>query len=51
MAALGRRGVLAIGGGHILRLTPPLVLREATALRGVGLLDEALSEIEREGAQ
>jgi 4-aminobutyrate aminotransferase-like enzyme len=45
--ALARRGVLAVGGGHILRITPPLVISEALALRAVELLDDALDEIER----
>ncbi len=49
MVALGRRGVLAIGGGHILRVTPPLVLQKATALRGIELLDDALTEIDIAG--
>jgi len=47
LVALARRGVLAAGGGHILRLTPPLVISEALARRGVALLDDALGEIER----
>ena len=45
LVALARRGVLVAGGGHILRLTPPLVIDEGTALRGVELLDAALSEV------
>jgi 4-aminobutyrate aminotransferase-like enzyme len=45
--ALARRGLLAVGGGHILRITPPLVLSEELALRGAELLDDALGEIER----
>jgi len=45
--ALARRGVLAVGGGHILRITPPLVISEELALRAVELLDDALEEIER----
>ncbi|HEV3400404.1 MAG TPA: aspartate aminotransferase family protein, partial [Acidimicrobiales bacterium] len=35
LVALARRGVLVAGGGHILRITPPLVIDEALALRGV----------------
>ncbi|MFP5375497.1 MAG: aspartate aminotransferase family protein [Acidimicrobiia bacterium] len=44
--ALARRGVLVAGGGAVLRITPPLVIAEDMALAGVGLLDEALTEVE-----
>lgn len=47
LAALARRGLLAVGGGHILRITPPLVISEELALKGVELLDDALDEVER----
>jgi 4-aminobutyrate aminotransferase-like enzyme len=47
LLALARRGMLAVGGGHILRITPPLVISEELALRAVELLDDALHEIER----
>ena len=46
LVALARRGVLTAGGGAVLRLTPPLVISEKLALKGVALLDEALSEVE-----
>ena len=46
LLALARRGVLTAGGGHILRVTPPLVIGDTLAARGIALLDEALSEIE-----
>jgi 4-aminobutyrate aminotransferase-like enzyme len=45
--ALARRGLLAVGGGHVLRITPPLVIGEELALRGAELLDDALGEVER----
>ncbi len=45
LVALARRGVLVAGGGHILRITPPLVIDEDTALRGVELLDAALTDV------
>lgn len=48
LVALARRGVLAAGGGHILRITPPLVIGERLALRGIDLVGDALSEIEQE---
>jgi acetylornithine/succinyldiaminopimelate/putrescine aminotransferase len=40
--------VLTAGAGPILRLTPPLVLTEAQAARGLELLDAALTEVETE---
>ncbi len=47
LIALANRGVLTAGAAPILRLTPPLVISEDMALRGVALLDEALSEVEQ----
>lgn len=47
LVALARRGVLLAGGGHILRVAPPLVISETMALRGVELLDDALTEVEQ----
>ncbi len=47
LVALARRGVLTAGGGHILRITPPLVIGDTLASRGIELLDDALSELER----
>lgn len=47
VSSLARRGLLAAGGGPVVRLTPPLVLSERLALRGVGLLDDALDELEQ----
>lgn len=46
MTALARRGVLIAGGGPVVRLTPPLVISEQQALRGLDRLDEALTEVE-----
>lgn len=46
LVALARRGVLTAGAGAVLRITPPLVISEALARRGLALLDDALSEIE-----
>lgn len=48
IVALARRGVLVVGGGHVLRLSPPLVISERLALRGVELLADALGELEGE---
>ena len=46
LVALARRGVIAAGGGHILRITPPLVISEELALRGLDILDAALADVE-----
>lgn len=48
MTALARRGVLTASPGPVLRLSPPLVIPERLALRGIELLDDALTEVERE---
>ena len=48
LVELARVGVLAAGGSHVVRITPPLVISERLALRGVGLLEEALAQVERE---
>ncbi len=47
MLALARRGVLIAGGGPVVRITPPLVLSERLALKGVALVDDALGEVEQ----
>ncbi|HET9444208.1 MAG TPA: aspartate aminotransferase family protein, partial [Acidimicrobiales bacterium] len=50
LLALARRGVLVAGAGPVLRITPPLVIGEEMALTGVGLLGEALAEVEADAA-
>ncbi|HVL99776.1 MAG TPA: aspartate aminotransferase family protein [Egibacteraceae bacterium] len=47
LAALARRGVLVAGGGAVVRITPPLVVSQTLARRGLALLDEALTEVEQ----
>ena len=46
LLAMGRRGVLTAGAAPIMRITPPLVISEELALRGIGLMDEAFTEVE-----
>lgn len=46
LQALAARGVLTVSGGPVLRITPPLVISEGLASRGVQILDGALSEVE-----
>ncbi len=41
------RGLAWIPAGHILRLSPPIVIDEAALLRGFDLIDEAIGEAER----
>ncbi|MEJ7844016.1 MAG: aspartate aminotransferase family protein [Acidimicrobiales bacterium] len=45
LLALAARGVLVAGAGPVLRITPPLVISERAALRGIELLDDALAEV------
>jgi 4-aminobutyrate aminotransferase-like enzyme len=47
LVALASRGVLTAGAAPIMRITPPLVMGEKMALRGVELLDDALTEVEQ----
>ncbi len=49
LLALARRGVLIAGGGPVVRITPPLVISEQLALKGVALVDDALTEVEQAG--
>ncbi len=49
LVALARRGMLTAGAGPILRLTPPLVISEAHATKGLSILDAALTEVETGG--
>ena len=49
LVALARRGMLTAGAGPILRLTPPLVISEAHATKGLSILDAALTEVEAGG--
>lgn len=43
-----RRGLAWIPAGHILRLSPPIIMDEAIAAKGMDIVDEALYETERE---
>ncbi|HNQ34466.1 MAG TPA: aspartate aminotransferase family protein [bacterium] len=43
-----RKGLAWIPAGHILRMSPPLVINEELALKGVGMIEEAIAETERE---
>ncbi len=43
-----RKGLAWIPAGHILRMSPPIVMDERTLLRGLDLIDEAIGETEKE---
>ena len=43
-----RKGLAWIPAGHILRLSPPIVMDEQIAAKGMDLVDEAIGETERE---
>jgi 4-aminobutyrate aminotransferase/4-aminobutyrate aminotransferase/(S)-3-amino-2-methylpropionate transaminase len=43
-----RRGVAWIPAGHNLRITPPLVMSEEVASKGLDIIEEAIAETERE---
>jgi 4-aminobutyrate aminotransferase-like enzyme len=43
-----RRGLAWIPAGHILRMSPPIVMDEATLLKGLDIIDEAIGETAKE---
>jgi 4-aminobutyrate aminotransferase-like enzyme len=43
-----RKGLAWIPAGHILRMSPPLVMNEKELLRGLDIIDEAIGETEKE---
>lgn len=42
------KGLAWIPAGHILRMSPPIVMDEETLLRGLDIIDEAIGETQRE---
>jgi 4-aminobutyrate aminotransferase-like enzyme len=42
------KGLAWIPAGHILRMSPPLIMEPALALKGLEIIDEAIGETERE---
>ena len=42
------KGLAWIPAGHILRMSPPIVMDDDTLLKGMDLIDEAIGETERE---
>ena len=43
-----RKGLAWIPAGHILRMSPPIVMDEETLLKGLDIIDEAIGETETE---
>jgi 4-aminobutyrate aminotransferase-like enzyme len=43
-----RNGLAWIPAGHILRMSPPIVMDEDTLLKGLDIIDEAIGETEKE---
>ncbi|MFW5692602.1 MAG: aspartate aminotransferase family protein [Thermoguttaceae bacterium] len=43
-----RRGLAWIPAGHILRMSPPIVMEDAVLLKGLDIIDEAIGETARE---
>lgn len=42
------KGLAWIPAGHILRMSPPVVMDEKTLLKGLDMIDEAIGEVEKE---
>jgi 4-aminobutyrate aminotransferase-like enzyme len=43
-----RKGLAWIPAGHILRMSPPVIMEDEALLRGMDLIDEAIGETARE---
>ncbi len=43
-----RKGLAWIPAGHILRMSPPLIMDEKYALMGLNIIEEAIGEVEKE---
>ena len=43
-----RKGLAWIPAGHILRMSPPIVMDEATLLKGLDIIEESIAETARE---
>jgi 4-aminobutyrate aminotransferase/4-aminobutyrate aminotransferase/(S)-3-amino-2-methylpropionate transaminase len=43
-----RKGLAWIPAGHILRMSPPLIMSEEYAMKGMDMIEEAIFEVERE---
>jgi len=43
-----RKGLAWIPAGHILRMSPPLIMDEYYACRGMDIIEDAIGEVEKE---
>jgi 4-aminobutyrate aminotransferase/4-aminobutyrate aminotransferase/(S)-3-amino-2-methylpropionate transaminase len=43
-----RKGLAWIPAGHILRMSPPLIMDEKYASMGLDMIEESISEVEQE---
>jgi len=43
------KGLAWVPAGHILRLSPPIIMEDDMALKGLDLIEETVCEVEREG--
>lgn len=42
------KGLAWVPAGHILRLSPPIIMEDAIALKGLDIIEEAISEVQQE---
>ncbi|MBO9595117.1 MAG: aspartate aminotransferase family protein [Niabella sp.] len=43
-----QRGLAWIPAGHILRMSPPLIMDEAHAMKGIDMIEDAISDVEKQ---
>jgi 4-aminobutyrate aminotransferase/4-aminobutyrate aminotransferase/(S)-3-amino-2-methylpropionate transaminase len=43
-----RKGLAWIPAGHILRMSPPLIMDEKYAAMGMDIIEDAITEVEKE---
>jgi len=43
-----RKGLAWIPAGHILRMSPPLIMDEKYAMMGLNIIEESISEVEKQ---
>lgn len=43
-----KKGLAWIPAGHILRMSPPLIMDEAHAMKGLDMIEDAITEVEKE---
>ena len=43
-----QKGLAWVPAGHILRMSPPIVMEDEALLKGIEIIDEAITETEKE---